>query len=171
MIAKSSLLALRALDFLCHQDAGVAFSPRRIAEALSEFPSYLAKVLRHLVKGNILHAKKGTKGGVRLSQSPSQITLLAVVEACQGTVKGDYCSSSCPETFVCSFREATLELHEAISGILTRWTLARLLEKPSAATNIASRVACRMAGGSHIVASPINPAPDPDHGPLGGRRA
>jgi hypothetical protein len=82
-----------------------------------------------------------------------------------------YCSSSCPETSVCSFHEATLELHKAVSGILTRWTLAHLLEKPSAAADIAGRVACRMAGGFHILASPINPASDPDHGPLGGRRA
>jgi len=171
MIAKTSLLALRALEFLCNQDAGVAFSPRRIAETLGESPSYLAKVLRHLVKSGILDAVKGTKGGVRLNQSPSQITLLAVVEACQGTVKGDHCSSSCTESPVCSFHEAALELHNAVSGILTRWTLAHLLEKPSAATDIAGRVACRMAGGFHIPASPINPASDPDHGPIGGRRA
>lgn len=74
MFTKSTLSALRALIHLSKLDAHVAVPPRRIAAVLGESPSYLAKVMRPLVKNGILRAEKGAKGGLRMSQPPSRIT-------------------------------------------------------------------------------------------------
>jgi Rrf2 family protein len=127
MLGKTSIYAIRSLLLLAQQDAGVCWSPRRLAEALGESPTYLAKVMRHLVRGGILDAEKGVKGGVRLRQAATDITLLAIVEACQGPVAADYCRPDTPVESHCAFHSAALELHQAITSILGRWTLADLL--------------------------------------------
>lgn len=130
MLGKTSLSAIRALLLLAQKGGQEPWSPRRIAAQLGESPTYMAKVLRHMVKHRILEAERGSKGGVRLSRPAANITLLAIVEACQGAIVGDFCGSARPDHAVCSFHVAALELHSATTGVLERWTLARLLENP-----------------------------------------
>jgi len=146
MLGKTSISAVRTLLLLAQQDGGVYCSPKRIASALGESPTYLAKVTRHLVKHGILDVEKGVKGGVRLMKAPGQITLLEVVEACQGTIAGDYCKSGRPASAHCSFHRAAVELHDAITGVLARWTLADLLNKPASEGGGRGEVACLMGG-------------------------
>jgi Rrf2 family protein len=131
MLSKTTVSALRALIYLARRQDQACLSPRRIAEALHESPTYLAKSLRHLVKTGILRAEKGVHGGVRLSRQPANVTLLAVVEACQGAIVGDFCqaSASCSS---CGFHRAAADLHNAITGALSRWTLDQFIAIPSA---------------------------------------
>jgi Rrf2 family protein len=49
---------------------------------------FLLKVLKPLVTQRILLSVKGPHGGYRLARSPSDITILDVVEAVDGTVRG-----------------------------------------------------------------------------------
>lgn len=126
MLGKTSLSAVRSLLLLAGQDIQKPWSPRRIADELGESPTYLAKVLRHLVRAGILESERGVKGGVSLTRRPREITLLAVVEACQGTIVGDHCCAT-GQGAPCGFHKAALELHLAITGVLQRWTLADLL--------------------------------------------
>lgn len=149
MIGKTSLSAIRTLLLLARQDRAACWSPRRLAESLGESPTYLAKVVRHLVKSGILEAEKGVKGGVRLAQDPAEITLLGIVEACQGNIVGDYCRSSRPESTHCNFHRAAIELHNAITDVLGRWTLPRFLEKPGASGELGGGITCLMTRGLH----------------------
>jgi Rrf2 family protein len=130
MITKTTLSALRALRYLAGEVPGRCVSPRMMAKQLGESPTYVAKIARELVKAGILRAKKGSRGGVFLGRLPSEITLLSVVQACQGEVVGDYCWPGCTHDTVCSYHEAAAELHTAIVDVLSRWTLARMLERP-----------------------------------------
>ena len=154
MLGKTTLSALRALLFLAQQDRATCWSPRRLAKTLGESPTYLAKVVRHLVKTGILEAEKGAKGGVRLVRDASGITLLDVVEACQGTIVGDYCRSSDPNAAYCNYHRATLELHNAITEVMGRWTLAKLLEKPYSFGVMPGGHTCFMAQGLHPATAP-----------------
>lgn len=120
---------------------------------LGESPTYLAKVVRHLVKSGILEAEKGVKGGVRLVKPPAQVTLLDVVESCQGMIVGDYCRSSRPDPTVCAFHRAAVELHQAMTTVLGRWTLAQLLEQPHAVPPSEGGFACLMAHGRYAAAA------------------
>lgn len=129
MLTKTSLLAIRALLVLAQGEPGASVAPRRIAEVLGESPTYLAKVLRLLVRVGVLRAERGVKGGVRLNRAPSEVTLLTVVEACQGAILEDYCASGCDLGQTCSFHRAAEELHRAVTGVLSRWTMAHLAEK------------------------------------------
>jgi Rrf2 family protein len=142
MLGKTSIYAVRSLLLLAQQDPGACWSPRRLAESLGESPTYLAKVMRHLVRGGILDAEKGVKGGVRMRHAPADITLLAIVEACQGPIAADYCRSERPALSYCAFHAAALELHEAITAVLGRWTLAELLAKPGPGGDPACATGC-----------------------------
>lgn len=147
MLGKTSQSAIRALLLLAQQEPGACWSPRRLAEALGESPTYLAKVTRHMVKQGLLEAEKGVKGGVRLALSPEDITLLAIVEACQGAIVGDFCKGDRASIGQCSFHRAAVELHDAITGVLARWTLAELLSKP-AQPGVSRGVYCLMSKGT-----------------------
>ncbi|MBA3973416.1 MAG: hypothetical protein C0504_04255 [Candidatus Solibacter sp.] len=152
MLGKTSVSAIRTLLLLAQQEDGACLPPRKLAERLGESPTYLAKVARHMVKHGILEAAKGVKGGVRLVRRPQEITLLAIVEACQGTIAGNYCRSTTPSLHECSFHKAATELHHAITGVLERWTLADLLEQPVEMGERGMTITCLMAGG-------LNPRP------------
>jgi Rrf2 family protein len=49
---------------------------------------FLLKILKHLVTARILHSLKGPNGGYRLAKSPSEITLLNIIEAIDGPIRG-----------------------------------------------------------------------------------
>ncbi len=130
MITKTTLTAIRALIFIAQNSEAGSLPPRRIAETLGESPTYMAKITRSLVKAAILRAGRGVKGGVWLSRPANQITLREIYEACQGAIVGDYCQDGCDLNTICSFHRAAAELHQAVVGVLSRWTLAQLLKKP-----------------------------------------
>ncbi|MCL4845147.1 MAG: Rrf2 family transcriptional regulator [Acidobacteria bacterium] len=155
MLGKTTLSAIRALLYLTQQQSPACLSPRHIAAALGESPTYLAKVLRHLVKAGVLRAERGATGGVRLAMAPEDVTLLDVVEACQGTIVGDYCQATVADASVCSFHRATRDLHEAITGVLSKWTLAALLATPQ--RNAEMGLPCLMGDAAHRAAALVLP--------------
>jgi Rrf2 family protein len=117
-------------------------SPRLIADQLGESPSYLAKVFRELAKAGIVRAHRGVSGGVTLDRPPDGVNLLEIVEACQGMILGDFCQDADDVSDTCAFHQAAVELHSAVVGVLSRWTLARLLAKPRRSETIASDIRC-----------------------------
>lgn len=142
MLTKTTLSGMRAVTLLGLNAATQPLSPRAMAEALGESPSYLAKVLRHLVRAGILKAHRGPNGGVSLNRLPESVTLLAVVEACQGVILGDFCQGEVEPSLTCAFHQAGMELHQAIVGVLSRWTLADLIRRPNPDPAVAGRAPC-----------------------------
>ncbi len=142
MLTKTTLSGIRAVTLLGLNADIQPLSPRVMAEALGESPSYLAKVLRHLVRAGVLKSHRGPNGGVSLSRPPESITLLAIVEACQGVILGDFCPGDVEPRLTCAFHQAGMELHAAIVGVLSRWTLADLIRRPSPDPSIAMVSQC-----------------------------
>lgn len=142
MFTKTSTSAIRALVYLGMQRDRQPISPRAMARQLGESPTYLAKVVRHLARAGILQTHRGVAGGVLLNRLPEEVTLRAVVEACQGTILGDFCSDASDLANVCALHRAGAALHEAIIGVLSRWTLADLLSKPCPSDALAGNALC-----------------------------
>lgn len=163
MLTKTSLSALRALMYLSLYGQGEPISPRRAAQALGESPTYLAKVVRQLVKAGLLRAHRGTSGGVVLNRPAEQITLLAVVEACQGAILGDFCTST--DRFdpaeTCALHQAGTELYDAIVGVLSRWTLAHFLRGPGPSGRLVGHVRCRLGWCPRVPVPPDASLPAP----------
>ncbi|HET9836643.1 MAG TPA: Rrf2 family transcriptional regulator [Candidatus Angelobacter sp.] len=146
MITKTSLLATRALLCLAEDRQGLAIPPRSIALQLGESPAYMAKVLRSLVKAGILRAEHGSKGGVRLNKRPGEITLLAIVEACQGAIVASHCQDVDDSSPTCAFHQAAIELRQGIIGVLSRWNLEQLARSPGPTECLPGGKQCIMAG-------------------------
>lgn len=145
MLTKTTETAIQALLYLClHQEEGPV-PPGQIAERLGASPTYLAKVCTLLAKAGIVRAHRGVKGGLTLSRDPESITLLEILETCQGKVLGDYCQEYGRPEWVCAFHLAMRDVHDAVVGALQRWTLADLAAKPGPSPEIADSVHCRMA--------------------------
>ena len=133
MLTQTSELAIRTLIFLALEGQGEPLSPRRIALSMECSPSYLAKTVGLLVRAGVLRSIRGSAGGVLLARTPQEISLLDVVEACQGLITAQYCDGYGEAEQVCSYHRAMLELHEATVGTLSKWTLQDLLRSPAVA--------------------------------------
>jgi Rrf2 family protein len=145
MLTRTSEIAVQALLVLGLESAGEPASPRQLAERLDCSPSYLAKVLGMLVKARLLRSFRGARGGVRLARPADEITLLAVVEACQGLMAANYCRSiDVPGYPVCAFHQAMADVHRATVGALSRWTLADLLAQPAPGRPATGGPPCKM---------------------------
>jgi Rrf2 family protein len=144
MLTKTSLNAIQALIYVARQEGKVPVSPVAIAQQLGASPSYLGKINTQLVKAHLLEAHRGIKGGVTLVRPPASVTLLDIVEACQGKTLGDYCAPHDDLTEVCAFHEAMHGLKQAIIAALKKWTLQDLLDRPMPAKKLQGKVACRM---------------------------
>ncbi|MHB0955163.1 MAG: RrF2 family transcriptional regulator [Pirellulaceae bacterium] len=142
MLTKTSLSAIRVITYLGLHGGAEPLSPRYLAEQLGDSPTYLAKVVRHLVKVRILRAHRGVTGGVVLAKAPADITLLAIVEACQGEILANFCENAGNLSQTCAFHQAAAELHNAVVAVLTHWTAADLLKKPQPSKSLHKRVKC-----------------------------
>lgn len=132
MLTGTTELAIRALILLGLSRADKPVPPRRLAETLGCSPTYLGKTLGLLVKGDILRSSRGAHGGVALARDPSRVTLLEIVEACQGTIVGDYCRDMRADEVAvsCRFHRVMAELHGQLVRTLSGCTLAALLDCP-----------------------------------------
>ena len=64
-----------------------------IAAAENIPSSFMAKILRSLVRGQLLRSARGVNGGFALSRTPDEITLLEIVEAIEGPLNLTDCST------------------------------------------------------------------------------
>jgi Rrf2 family protein len=142
MFTKTSLSAIRTLTYLGLQQSNGACSTFEIAEYIGESPTYLAKVTRKLVIAGLLQAHLGSAGGIQLRRNPAEITLLSIIEACQGVILGNFCTETTNLRKTCAFHQAGAELHEAIVEVMSRWTLQDFLRKPGPAPALANTVSC-----------------------------
>jgi Rrf2 family protein len=81
--------ALRALDHLAARGGGKPVASGTIAEERGLPERYLIKVLKPLVSAGLLRSLKGPNGGYSLARPLAKITLLEVVEAVDGPVRGE----------------------------------------------------------------------------------
>jgi len=144
MLTESTISGLRALIHLVKLASPDPVSPRQIADLLGLSPTYLAKVTRQLVRANILRAFRGAKGGVKLGRAPEEVTLLQIVEACQGRILHDYCEQTSRLRQTCAFHQAMVEVHISLLETLSRWTLAQLAAKAGPSPSLRKRLTCRM---------------------------
>lgn len=146
MLTQTSEIAIRALVYLGQSGTDRPVPPRRIAHAIACSPTYLAKTLRLLGRAGIVRSRKGAHGGVWLGRPPTEISLLNVVEACQGLMVADYCQGIGQRhlTGVCAFHQAMQDVFDATTAALSRWTLADLLRRPAPAGGPVSMRACKL---------------------------
>ena len=136
-LTKKGEYALRALIDL----AIAALVGRRIVR-VSELAGkeklsvkFLEQVMQQLREAGFVQSERGKFGGYRLAKSAKQISIGEVVRLIDGPLAPIGCVSqtaytpcSCPDEAHCGLRMLMLDVRNAITGILDRYTLADVVD-------------------------------------------
>jgi Rrf2 family protein len=87
-LTRASSYALHAVVYMAAQKHNRPVASHHIAKARGIPERFLLKVLKPLVSARVLHSIKGPNGGYRLARSSSEISMLDVVEAVDGPIRG-----------------------------------------------------------------------------------
>lgn len=91
MLSSACQDTIRAAVWLSTKSSGEFHRIQEISEALELPFHFMAKSLQKLVHAGILISHRGAAGGVTLSRTASDITLLSIIEAVDGTTFFDAC--------------------------------------------------------------------------------
>jgi Rrf2 family protein len=80
--------AIHAVVYLAKHKEDNLVASRQIANAQGLPERFLVKVLKPLVSAQVLQSLRGPNGGYRLARPPRSITLLEIVEAVEGPIRG-----------------------------------------------------------------------------------
>ncbi len=144
MLTKTSLTALQSLMYVAQRPEQGPIAPGEIAASLKCSASYLSKIHTQLTKSGVLESHRGVRGGITLARRSRDISLLEVVEACQGRILAHYCSEYPNLESVCGYHHAMAQLHDSTVGVLRRWTLEDLASRPGPVLGL-DRGPCKMA--------------------------
>jgi Rrf2 family protein len=87
-LSRASSYALHALEYMASRKEEGPVASHHIAAARKIPDRFLLKVLKPLVSARILQSLKGPNGGYKLARAANKITLLEVVEAVDGPIRG-----------------------------------------------------------------------------------
>ena len=134
-ITRQADYALRAILYLARLEPNQRASTSQIAEFQQIPPSFLAKIISQLSIARLIHTSRGAHGGVVLARKPEEISLLDVVEAIDGPITLNDCTS---DPSICSFgnncpiHEVWCETQKEMVNKLGQATFDTLLEREKA---------------------------------------
>ena len=133
IVSKTLDYAVRTLTYLGKRQSGKTVLMKEIAESQKIPLSYLAKVMRQLVKAGIVFSEYGPNGGYSLKKTPSEITLRQVYEAVEGTLKMVECFDvsgiSCVFTSCCGQADVWQEIEKKLLDILGSITIQDIIAR------------------------------------------
>ncbi|MCX6074692.1 MAG: Rrf2 family transcriptional regulator [Campylobacterales bacterium] len=91
MLTSACQDTIRAAVWLSTKPKGEFHRIQEISESLELPFHFMAKSLQKLVHAGILISQRGASGGVALAQSASDITLLSIIDAVDGSAFFDAC--------------------------------------------------------------------------------
>ncbi len=138
--------ALRAMIHLADNPEGVARGSE-IARAEHIPKYYLEKVIRDLMRGGLVRARRGPGGGYQLARPPESISFRDVIEAVEGPIALNLCVEGAPQCSLqptCRMFRVWEEGQRMLLDIFSHTTISEIaLSRPS----------------SPLLGAPVPPAP------------
>ena len=128
--AEYSLRATAALVDFYEKDETATVSEIAVGEAIPE--SFLRKLLKPLIRANIVKSERGYSGGITLAKMPSEISVLDVVEAVDGKLSLNDCvldPSECGLISKCTIHGLWVETTDLLKNHLNNYTLEDVKRK------------------------------------------
>ena len=122
--------AIRSMVYIASLPEGRVVLRGEVAESQNVPSSFMAKILRGLVRAGLLRSSRGVHGGFALAHAASDISLLDVLEAIEGPVALTQCipdPDSCEHAGNCAANAVWLKVQEQIAEVLTDATLEILV--------------------------------------------
>ncbi|MDP3293100.1 MAG: Rrf2 family transcriptional regulator [Sulfuricurvum sp.] len=124
MLSSACQDTIRAAVWLSTKPVGEFHRIQEISEALDLPFHFMAKSLQKLVHAGIIISQRGAAGGVTLSRNASEITLLSIIDAVDGSTFFDACVlgiGNCESEKPCAlhsqwdkWRQEMLEMYDAM---------------------------------------------------------
>jgi Rrf2 family protein len=126
--------ALRAMIHLADNPEGVARGSE-IARAEHIPKYYLEKVIRDLMRGGLVRARRGPGGGYQLARTPESISFRDVIEAVEGPIALNLCVEGAPQCSLqptCRMFRVWEEGQRMLLDIFSHTTISEIaLSRPS----------------------------------------
>jgi Rrf2 family transcriptional regulator, iron-sulfur cluster assembly transcription factor len=122
--------AIRGMIHIASLPEGAVALRSEIARAQGIPSSFMAKILRSLVRARLLRSSRGVHGGFALARSASDITLLDVVEAIEGPLSLTDCtpeSDGCGRSEECPAQVVWLSVQTKMADVLGGTSLEELV--------------------------------------------
>ena len=87
-LTRASSYALHAVAYMAQTKSEKPVASHHIAAARGIPERFLLKVLKPLVSARVLESVKGPNGGYKLRRDPTDITMLEIIEAVDGPIRG-----------------------------------------------------------------------------------
>lgn len=87
-LTRASMYALQAVAYMAHLCKETPTASHVIARERGISEKFLLKVLKPLVSAQVLLSVKGPHGGYRLARPATEITILEILEAVDGPIRG-----------------------------------------------------------------------------------
>lgn len=127
IFSRSAEYAIRAFVYLAELEPGKYGMVKRIAEETGIPGHFLAKLLQQSVRQGFLRSSKGPTGGFCLRKSPTQITLLQIVESIDGLENYRRCiggTAECSDNARCGLHDGWKEVRSRIIEYLEGTSVA-----------------------------------------------
>lgn len=123
-ITRQADYAVRAVHYLAGMEPGAKATTKKIASRQNIPVSFLAKIIAQLTIAGLLETTRGVHGGVSLARDASEISLLEVVEAIDGTIMLNVCVS---DHYQCSLEDCNINTvwREAQTDLIARLRSAK----------------------------------------------
>lgn len=132
LISLQADYALRMLMFVARgHSEGKSYVTRDIAEQQHIPRVFLTKIVAFLSSEGLLETHRGKGGGIALGKKPSEITVLEVIEAFEGALAFNECTTdptTCTLSDECTVRHLWSEAEDQLRAFFRTRTLADLLE-------------------------------------------
>lgn len=128
-ITRQADYAVRAMAYLTQLGPDKRAATSQIAEEKQIPPSFLAKIVSQLSVAGLLNTSRGARGGVSLAKTPTEISLLDVVEAIDGPILLNECVgdiSNCPFGESCTVRAVWCEAQRNLVNHLSSTNFGQL---------------------------------------------
>jgi Rrf2 family protein len=132
-LVKADDYAVRAMIHLACLPEGSMAMRNEIATAQRIPSSFMAKILRSLVRARLLTSSRGVNGGFALARPAAEITLLDIVEAIEGPLSIAACvpdPRGCEWACDCPAAPVWGKVQDSVKQILGESTLEALVSTP-----------------------------------------
>ena len=125
-ITRQTEYAIRGLQELARRNSGDPVQLKSIAKACDVSEAFLAKIFQMLSQENIVKSHRGVKGGFSLGRDMKDITMLEIVEVCEGGIALNHCLRKvdpCQNREDCDISKAWRKAQDALIDALQETSL------------------------------------------------
>jgi Rrf2 family protein len=130
MFSKTAQYALRAVTVIAELEQEGPVLAKVIASQGKVPHKYLSKVLRDLVRSNVLKSTRGIGGGFRLRRKPEAVKLMDVVKPFEDMLASQECplgNTRCSDKHPCPMHERWKPVKESLQELLGNTTVADVI--------------------------------------------